>query len=173
MGGCGSGNFGRKHRPPKRRDCVDFCKRVSISFLVRNGTIQPDRLVSKTIRFGEGSEIGLLFMPGSDRDTPYLRFKYRRGEVSVDDVVKLTNTKPRFGGVRWWFVCPGVSCGRRVGVLCLPPDDVHFRCRHCHNLAYHCQQSAHSYRAPSMFQDLVNLVTLRSISRLGPKPRRR
>ncbi len=174
MGGPGSGNFGRKHRPPKRRDCVDFCKRLSISYLVRNGVIQPDRLVSYTVRFGEGSELRLLFVPHvSESKELLIRFSYTKGSVVVDDCVHLTTTRPRFGGVRWWFVCPGPSCGRRVGVLCLPPDETHFRCRLCHNLAYHCQQSAHSYRAPSPFRDLINLITLRRVSRLGLKPRRR
>jgi hypothetical protein len=39
--------------------------------------------------------------------------------------VGLTTTRPHFGGLRWWFVCPlsveGTRCGRRVGKLYLPP----------------------------------------------------
>src|SRR5262249_22549065 len=36
---------------------------------------------------------------------------------SAGYAVGLTATRPRFGGLRWWFVCPlvvgGVPCGRR------------------------------------------------------------
>ena len=42
-----------------------------------------------------------------------------------------------FGGVRFWFVCPG--CSRRVGVLYLAPGHDRFRCRYCLRLAYESQ----------------------------------
>lgn len=37
-------------------------------------------------------------------------------------------------GVRWWWRCLG--CGRRCGVLYLPPDRARFRCRTCYRLTY-------------------------------------
>ena len=37
-----------------------------------------------------------------------------RGEShSVKQEIRLTTTRPRFGGVRWWFICP--QSGARVG----------------------------------------------------------
>jgi hypothetical protein len=58
---------------------------------------------------------------------PWLRLSYtlmRTNEVLAYRL-RLVTTRPRFGGVRWWFVCPlsarGVPCGRRVGKLYLPP----------------------------------------------------
>ena len=173
MGGPGSGNFGRKNRPPWRRNCVDFCKRIPISLLVRNRVFQPDRVRGKTIRFGDGSEIVLRFSPGSERFMPSLRFLCVRGESTVDEEVKLTTTKPRFGGVRWWFICPGPSCGRRVSLLCLPANEMHFRCRACHLLTYRCQQAAYSCRVTTPLLPFISLFTLRNISLLGPKPRSR
>jgi hypothetical protein len=58
--------------------------------------------------------------------------------------VLLTTTRPRFGGLRWWFVCPlvvrGYACERRVGKLYLPPGSRYFGCRHCHELTYRSAQ---------------------------------
>ena len=37
-----------------------------------------------------------------------------RGEShSIEQEIRLTTTRPRFGGVRWWFICP--HSGGRVG----------------------------------------------------------
>ena len=47
----------------------------------------------------------------------------------------LTTTTPRFGGLRYWFLCP--RCGRRVGKLY---HVERWGCRHCHNLAYQSQR---------------------------------
>ena len=58
-------------------------------------------------------------------------FKYRN---------KLVSTSCKYGGQRWWFICQlsvnGVYCGRRVGILYLPPNGKYFGCRHCYNLTY-------------------------------------
>ena len=44
----------------------------------------------------------------------------RGGErKDVRQTVRLTFTRPNYGGKRWWMLCP-VS-GRRVGKLYLPP----------------------------------------------------
>jgi len=69
--------------------------------------------------------------------------KGEQKELKYD--VRLTTTRPRFGGLRWWFLCPllsdGRPCGRRVGKLYLPPRGRYFGCRQCHNLTYKsCQE---------------------------------
>jgi len=46
----------------------------------------------------------------------------------------LTTTAPRFGGVRYWFLCP--RCGQRVGKLYYVNR---WACRRCHSLAYKSQ----------------------------------
>jgi hypothetical protein len=60
--------------------------------------------------------------------------------------VEVTSTVPRFGGLRWWFVCPlsvnGNECGRRVGKLYLPDGARYFGCRRCHDLVYRSSQEA-------------------------------
>lgn len=53
----------------------------------------------------------------------------------------LSSTAPRFGGRRWWFICPG--CARRVAHLHLPHKRESlsiFLCRHCYDLSYESAQ---------------------------------
>jgi hypothetical protein len=59
--------------------------------------------------------------------------------------ISLTATRPRFGGMRWWFICP--VTGERVGRLYLPPGASQFASRRAHGLAYACQTESISARA--------------------------
>ncbi|MGE0735306.1 MAG: hypothetical protein AB7P50_11190 [Alphaproteobacteria bacterium] len=52
--------------------------------------------------------------------------------------VRLTATQPRFGGVRWWFICP--LSGRRVTKLFLPNGGDRFASRQAYRLGYACQR---------------------------------
>ncbi len=54
--------------------------------------------------------------------------------------VRIVPTLCRFGNKRWWFICPGSRCGRRVAKLYLPPGEIQYRCRHCHELTYEARQ---------------------------------
>lgn len=63
--------------------------------------------------------------------------------VPYDYPVLMTSTKTAWGALRWWFTCPAAGCGRRVGVLYLPPGAQVFACRHCHNLTYQTCLDAH------------------------------
>lgn len=69
---------------------------------------------------------------------------YGRGdEFNVDYKVPLVTTRPHFGGVRWWFLCPGRRCGRRVAKLYFPPGNgvKYFLCRLCYDLTYRSSQT--------------------------------
>jgi hypothetical protein len=94
----------------------------------------------------------------------------------LDYKVSLAVTRPRFGGLRWWFLCPlivnGRACGRRVGKLYLPPGGRHVGCRRCHRLTYtSCQQ--HDQRVdtlgknPEVFSALVDHPETASLTQLG------
>lgn len=48
--------------------------------------------------------------------------------------IAVTTSLTRFGGTRFWFLCPG--CNRRVGVLYKPTSEQLLLCRKCHNLTY-------------------------------------
>lgn len=59
----------------------------------------------------------------------------------IDYKIPLVTTRPHFGGLRWWFVCPGQHCGgRRVGKIYLPYGQLYYLCRHCHDLVYRSSQ---------------------------------
>jgi hypothetical protein len=75
---------------------------------------------------------------------------------SVAYSVQLLAEQTRFGGRRWFFMCPlaikGNPCRRRVRTLYLPPGQARlFGCRFCHRLTYSSQQA--SRRSPRVDQD--------------------
>jgi hypothetical protein len=54
----------------------------------------------------------------------------------------LVTSRPRYGGLRWWWACP--RCGRRVATLYQNPHGGPFVCRHdgCHGLSYTSRQES-------------------------------
>lgn len=48
--------------------------------------------------------------------------------------VQLSYSRCNYGGIRYWFLCPG--CDRRVGVLYRKPLEETFFCRTCQSLTY-------------------------------------
>lgn len=63
----------------------------------------------------------------------------------LDYPVCLQTTSCHYGGVRYWFICPVVTCSKRVAKLYL--GDKVFACRHCYRLAYHSQRETKDDRA--------------------------
>lgn len=81
----------------------------------------------------------------TDRDTQIKKdFDYK---------IPLTYTPCRFGGKRWWFICPwyknGVYCGKRVGKLYKDGD--YFACRHCYNLTYEARNKNRKWAYAPLF----------------------
>jgi hypothetical protein len=66
-------------------------------------------------------------------------------ELKIDDKVYLAPTRPHFGGLRWWFVCPHLN--RRVRKLYLPLGGRHFWSRRAYELAYASQRETKYDRA--------------------------
>ncbi|MBM4208253.1 MAG: hypothetical protein FJ190_09655 [Gammaproteobacteria bacterium] len=56
----------------------------------------------------------------------------------LDYPVRLQTTPCHYGGVRYWFTCPVVGCGRRVAILY--SGGKYYACRHCYQLAYQSQR---------------------------------
>ncbi len=56
--------------------------------------------------------------------------------IGIQELVVISS-EANFGGHQRWLTCP--SCGRRVGKLYLPPNEIAFLCRRCHHLAYRNQ----------------------------------
>jgi hypothetical protein len=86
-----------------------------------------------------------------DPRNSWLRLKYviadrRTGEQhEIDDKIYLVTSRPHFGGLRWWFMCP--NTGRRVRKLYLPRGRHRFRSRHAYRLINTSQQESFPDRA--------------------------
>jgi hypothetical protein len=149
MGGYLSGSHGS--RPP-RKTVVEDCRDLDTNHWVRKGILKAGihQMAVCTWKYrGAESSIGIDVMT-QDMGQPSVLLFYThttRGESRQEQYeVRLTTTVPRFGGVRWWFLCPVLQgelpCNRRVGKLYLPPGRRRFGCRHCHRLTYtSCQES--------------------------------
>ncbi|MDZ4775155.1 MAG: hypothetical protein SGJ23_00035 [Alphaproteobacteria bacterium] len=80
----------------------------------------------------------------------------------VRQTVRLVASTPRFGGVRWWFVCP--VTGRRVRALYLPPGARMFASRHAYTLTYQSRRESGRDRA------IVRLLTRHGLWHGAPGP---
>ncbi|MEN9605012.1 MAG: hypothetical protein RJB39_697 [Candidatus Parcubacteria bacterium] len=74
-----------------------------------------------------------------------------------DYKIPLTTSPCRFGGKRYWFICPwyknGIYCGKRVGTLYKDGD--YFACRHCYNLTYSSRKVNRRFKYYPLFQVLT------------------
>jgi hypothetical protein len=154
MGGSGSGNFYHWWRHGKKTT-VEDCKSIDANRWMREGILKSGVRSIGGWRwvYHSGKENSISYdVDTLDPARPVVRLSYSltRAEMkerdSLDYRVQLTTTRPRFGGLRWWFICPlivgGRACNRRVGKLYLPPGGRYFGCRHCYNLTYtSCQES--------------------------------
>lgn len=145
MGGYGSGRW-RWH---SKKTTVEECRQLDVSRWRREGLIVPyhvwhggwswrDPHTDK-----ERASIGVQVATGADAGQVVLRYTVTPpgGEPQqLDYVAPLVTTRPRFGGLRWWFQCPNRDCGRRVSKLYMPPGERYFLCRHCYDLAYTSSQ---------------------------------
>jgi hypothetical protein len=110
-----------------KKDTVEDCRSISISFLKKHGYLTgyscSSGLISWKNCYGEEtSSVGIVVSTIEGEN--FVRFYYtvtdhKSGEkTDYDYNVQLTTTPCNFGGVRCWFICPlsrdGVYCGRRV-----------------------------------------------------------
>jgi hypothetical protein len=126
---------------------ADDAKKISTSFLKKHGYFKG--WLSGTITWtrsgmwGENKSSVSISVSTLEGDN-YLRITYTQTDRDTqekkdfDFKIPLTTTPCRFGGKRYWFICPwyksGVYCGKRVGTLYKDGD--YFACRHCYDLTY-------------------------------------
>lgn len=143
---------------------ADYIKSISTKFLKDNGYFKGKRsgvIVWKN-KFNESSDSVGIEVSILD-DDKYLRIYYNQTDIYsgekeyFDYKIPLTTTSCRFGGKRYWFICPwyrdGVYCGKRVGTLYKDGD--YFACRHCHNLTYNSRNTNRRYKAFPLFEVLM------------------
>jgi len=129
MGGLGSGNW----RGAPRESAF---WRLDIDRLKRTNCLRPGLVSISWNRNGERvASIRLRFSDDLDHVTLIYRTRSRGGDwEDIRDPVQLDLTKPYFGGVRYWFICPG--CQRRRKVLY---GSRLYRCRECQKMTYSSQ----------------------------------
>jgi hypothetical protein len=155
MGGAGSGNHWSRCGA---KTVVEECLRLDANRWMREGILTAGiRAIGSwrwTYTNGKGFVVNYE-VDTLDTAQATLRLWYSwvwrsvAEPQSADYHLDLRTTRPRFGGLRWWFVCPlcvnGRGCGRRVGKLYLPPHARYFGCRHCHRLTYTSCRESHKF----------------------------
>jgi hypothetical protein len=146
MGGYGSGRRGGL-------PTVESALRLDIDSMMRWGCIRPGvHLTGEvTLEFYD-DELAIKFESRvGDPGDRWLRLQYTIHDYwtgdpyEIDDKILLTTTRPPFGGLRWWFVCPRLN--RRVRKLYLPLGGRHFRSRRAYRLPYSSQRETVHHRA--------------------------
>ena len=134
MGGWGSGRYG--YRTARTTEAA---KRVDIRYIRKQGWLYDGRtgLLSWTSRGEPSGTIGYHIVG----DTFILDYKVQEYGGDWDAIklsVALTSSPCRYGGKRYYFLCPGLNCGRRCEVLY--SADKYFVCRKCAGLIYDSQK---------------------------------
>jgi hypothetical protein len=137
MGGVGSGR-----QPDVYSGTVEESLQLDVNRFVREGTIRKQCQTSGIISW----ERPIWIKPSIGFETQcfiengYMRLEYAVSNLTSREPVKynieLFTTKPYFGGLRWWFICPNTDCDRMVVKLYKPPGAKYFLCRTCQNLTY-------------------------------------
>lgn len=134
---------------------VEDCLVLSMSELIRARVLVPGSWTSGAWgwhRQGEEWAHATLRYEAdlTDPAQAWLRLRYRVADEPVDDHLQLVTTRPTYGGLRWWFLCPlphqDAGLPRRVGKLYLPPGGRSFGSRAAYNLTYVSCQKSGKYR---------------------------
>ena len=152
VGGYGSGRWGFHGKA----DTVEDALVADVSELTRKGLI-PREPIFRTgyLRWtmGEVDRASVTFdVDTRDEEGAFVRFYYTSNGNPKDYRVRLERTRPHLGGVRWWWRCPVVGCGRRVQKLYLPPAGPVLACRTCHHLTYKSAQE-HDSRVDALLRN--------------------
>jgi hypothetical protein len=152
MGGLGSGE---RLGPVKRQ--VEDCDTLDTALLRRWGWLVPGDARGGTITWRRGREVcGEIGLTANLMclDAASVWLSYTLAGERLDHRVLLDSTTPRYGGLRWWFLCPlvvrGIACERRVRKLYRVGR--YFGCRHCHDLTYKSRQE-HDARVSRLMKD--------------------
>jgi hypothetical protein len=133
-------------RPRARRQFVESCLTLDVGQLLRRGVLAPGSRTRGVISWlGPTGEVASSVSYEADMVDPnrsWLRLRFSTPlpngpRRQVDQRVALSTTRPRFGGVRWWFV----DGTERLGRLHLPAGGDRFRSRRAHRLVYASQYS--------------------------------
>lgn len=168
MGGFGSTRWNWH----KKMLAAEDCRRMPLQVFKQNIQVGQSGQITWSREGKKISSIGFQVKGGSESPLNlWLIYTITRGEdekIDCNYPIRLTTTPLPWGGVRHWFICPGVGCGRRVNVLYLAPKQDYFVCRHCNRLSYRSRQQGYEDRAfygrlAGLVQDLYPGITWRTM----------
>jgi len=140
MGGWGSG---RQYGGPVAEECL----RVELPWMLRRQLAVPFANRVGTLSWSCGGQpSGWISYQAnmSDPEDAWLILTYTRGTGAdaekVRQEIRLTYTKPNYGGWRWWMICP--YRGHRVSILYKPGNGDRFASRKAWRVQYKSQRIA-------------------------------
>lgn len=145
MGGWGSGRSGG-------RPTVEDGLTVNLPLMFQRGWLRDGMSSGGSLTWSRNGDpfatIGFSY-DLTDPESAWLKLSYtrtRHGEQPTKMVqhIRLTATRPNYGGRRWWMHCP--STGRRIAKLHMPAGGDQFASRAAWRLGYHSQRIAHRDR---------------------------
>jgi hypothetical protein len=149
------------------KTAADNLRSIDINWLIKAGKYTEGSFASgmgitwTTSGFGRETKNSIDYDIDLCAETSFLRLHYtiNRSEsensINVDYQVFLEKTPCNIGGFRYWFICPGDQCSKRVTKLYFL--NKYFLCRHCHNLTYE------SRNTNKRFRDLDKLFRLEDL----------
>jgi hypothetical protein len=149
MGGHGSGFQGA------RKTTVEDGLTLSLSAMLEKGALVPGSTSSGSWHWsypGHEPHARVRYVGNMvDLDSASITLDYRVDDQPMRYAVRLVSTVPRFGGRRWWFLCPLARKDgkppRRVAKLHLPPGQRYFGSREAYGLTYRSVHESWARRA--------------------------
>lgn len=141
MGGLGSG-------PRSRRTTVEMAMRVDVPTLKRQGYLRGGGRKSGSWSWVRAGQLIGKVEPSTRLDPEGLSelvLSYTVAGRASTQRIRLEALPMRFGGWRWYFVCPSTS--RRCAVLVMPVGGDRFASVKAWGLAYQCQREDAFQRA--------------------------
>lgn len=131
MGGIGSGN-----RCQYGRTTVGQCLRLDVCAMKRYGLFDAPSRYKWT--WGKDRNASNIQVDTTNPNYVHLTYESRGDQYNYS--VHVAKVAQHLGGIRRWFVCPNMRCGRRCKTLYLKGN--YFLCRECQNLGYSSEQAS-------------------------------
>jgi len=142
-----------------KKTIVEDCLMLDVNKLNKDRLFHKGQAWRGTVEWSGGSSIGYEGHPDHDgRYDLLIILSYRFQEEDIKIPVPIVSTPCHVGGKRFWFLCPGARCLRRVGKLYKPLDRRLFLCRHCHDLSYESRQSWDSRCEANILGDALEIA---------------
>jgi len=166
MGGLGSGREAYRYS-----GTVEGSLQLDVNRLVRDGTIRQGNQGNGVITWAGLRPSSVGYEVQCFIENGYIRLQYTVSRMGWEDRVlnysiELYTTKPHFGGVRWWFICPNEECEKMVTKLYQPSGAYYFLCRKCNNLTYQSCRDSGKYDSLYKQMALETGLSLKAVKRV-------